>query len=249
LRQRLASRLFLACAGLSLALGPICASGAAAEWPRSAGVRPSETARAEPAASLVRSQPVCVGSSDWAAGTLGETLLFRVERRGNQLFVGYFAYWSCERPWGKNVLSFTLLPALLIDAFYSHTFFVLPGAQQAIYGAGDVEGALVAYVIDADQTLHPRFAIAENGLHEAVRLEADELVDDRGRVILLSEVWSHQLGGHRAAARARSAASLRCFVGEALEPLTPELAANFRLGSPSSPERAKAAWRIPPETM
>ena len=103
----------------------------------------------------------------------------------------------------------------------------------------------MAYEIGADRELHPKFAIAENRLHEAVRLEADELVDEKGRVILLSDVWSHQLGGHRPAERARSAASMSCFGGDSLEPLTAKSPMTFRLGSESAPQRAKAAWRVP----
>src|SRR5262245_28481078 len=68
--------------------------------------------------------PFCVASPTWSAGELGRSVLYRSERQGSTLTVGYFVYWTTERPWGKNALSYAVLPALLIDAFYSHLFFL-----------------------------------------------------------------------------------------------------------------------------
>ena len=87
---------------------------------------PGPSARAADA-NIVRKLPLCVASESWSAGELGHTVLYRYKREGRMLTVGYFVYWTTERPWGKNVLSYSLLPALFIDAFYSHFFFLFPG--------------------------------------------------------------------------------------------------------------------------
>src|SRR2546423_157770 len=67
--------------------------------------------------SVVRKLPLCVASESWSAGELGRTVLYRYKREGRTLTVGYFVYWTTERPWGKNLLSYSVLPALFIDAF------------------------------------------------------------------------------------------------------------------------------------
>ncbi|HYO93571.1 MAG TPA: hypothetical protein VER33_03620 [Polyangiaceae bacterium] len=193
---------------------------------------------------LIRTQRVCVGSKVWSAGTLGQTLLYHYRRVGNELRVGYFAYWSLERPWGNNTLTYTLLPALVIDSAYSNFLFVLPGLRRAIYGAGDIEGALVVYEDRPDGRLLPREAWADDDLHRAVRLSRADLLMKDGRVVLLSSVWSHQLGSPGAAKEADSGAvDLQCFEGGALQPLTAEVSDRFRLGSTARPLRARPAWR------
>src|SRR5258706_5935588 len=93
--------------------------------------------------TLVPELPVCVASQSWSAGELGRTILYHAKREGRTLTVGYFVYWTTERPWGKNALSYAVLPALFIDAFYSHLFFLFPGARHLPYGPGDIGGARV----------------------------------------------------------------------------------------------------------
>jgi hypothetical protein len=188
---------------------------------------------------LVKNTPLCVGSSVRSAGRLGETVLYRYRRDGDTLFVGYFVYFSTERPWGDNALTRKVLPALAIDAFYSHFMFVFPGAQRVLYGAGDIEGALVRYHIE-DGRLVPAAALADDEGHRRVHLRGDELATPDGRVVLLTETWSHQLGARDAAARARD---VTCFDGARLEPLSPAVAEAFRLGNDSEPRRAKPAWQ------
>ena len=192
----------------------------------------------------IQAQPVCVASSRWSSGTLGDSVLFVHERRGDQLFVGYFVYWSAERPWGDNALTYTLLPALAIDATYSHFLFVLPGVQRLIYGAGDVEGALVVYDATESGGLIPRHALADDGAHQDVRLSRSDLLTDDGRVVLRTEVWSHQLGARGGAAYVSgNDARYRCYSGAALQPLSVDVARGFRLGSADRPLRARPAWR------
>jgi hypothetical protein len=214
------------------------------DWP--AAENPAPDARASDAIgkddALVKAQKVCVGSSVWSAGRMGESLAFRVERRGNRLAVGYFVFWSSERPWGGNALSFSVTPALLIDSFYSHGLFVLPGLQRVVHGPGDVEGVLVVYEIERGR-LRPLHAIADDEFHREVRLSRDDVIADDGSVIVMTEAWSHQLGARRAARRVAEASELRCFEGGGLRPLTRDLADAFRLGSPEAPERARPAWQ------
>jgi len=212
------------------------------EWPK-AGLAARASSAADVDRALVEAQTVCIASSVWSAGELGETLLYHFERQGDRLKVGYFAYWSTERPWGMNSLSLSVAPALLLDGVYSHLFYVLPGVRDAMYGSGDVEGASVTYAL-AGAKLEVVSGLADDEAHDAVRLSRDDLVDERGRLILMSDVWSHQLGGRGAAHRLERAAEQRCYHGHQLVPLTPELAAAFRLGNIAQPRRAKPAWRI-----
>lgn len=194
-----------------------------------------------PEDELIRRQPFCVASSAPWAGTLGDVVVYRYARHGDRLDVGYFVYWSTERPWGDNALTRRVLPALAIDAFYSHFAFVLPGAQRVLYGPGDIEGVLVRYRIRGDR-LVPEQAFAEDESHRSVELAPEELLTGDGRVLVLTESWSHQLGAHHAVQRTGADAA-SCFDASRLEPLSPATAAAFRLGSPGEPLRAKPAWR------
>ena len=119
---------------------------------------------------------MCVASRRWTAGDLGDTILYRVHRVGRRLEVGYFVYWSTERPWGHNVLSYTLVPALLIDATYSHFLWVFPGAKDLLHGAGDVEGVRVE-LEDRDGALRVLGGTADDGFHRGVALSREDLVD------------------------------------------------------------------------
>lgn len=146
-------------------------------------------------------------------------------------------------PLGDNALTYTLLPALLTDALYSHFLFVLPGLQRALYGAGDVEGVRVAYQEGLDGTWTPISATADDGCHHEVVLAPRDFVDDRGRLVFMTRVWSHQLGGPDAVAAVREGrARLACFDREAMRPLAPQAAEDFRLGSSDDPRRAGPAW-------
>lgn len=194
--------------------------------------------------AAIRAQPLCVASSRWSSGELGDSVLFVHERRGDELFVGYFVYWSAERPWGDNALTYSLVPALAIDAAYSHFLFVFPGVQRLLYGAGDVEGALVVYDVAESGALEPRRAEADDGLHDRVELSPADLITDDGRVVLRTDVWSHQLGARGGAAYvAGSGAAFRCYSGASLKPLSRQVADDFRLGSATRPLRARPAWR------
>jgi hypothetical protein len=191
----------------------------------------------------IRQIPICIVWRDAWAGELGETLLFRVhEISGTTVSVGYFAYWSTERPWGNNALTRWFVPALAIDAFYSHLLFVLPGLQRLLYGAGDVEGVRIKYELNATKNLVPVSIVADNEQHREEVIDVSEAVDGGGRILLFDAVWSHQLGGHHAVTLARAGAQRRCYERRTLQQLTDTVAAAFRLGHRGDPLRADPAW-------
>jgi hypothetical protein len=221
--------------------------GGAPLWPTPAPPRSFVLASANGAEDdeIVRGLPVCVAARSWSAGELGRSVLYHYRREGRTLRVGYFVYWTTERPWGDNALSYTVVPALLIDAFYSHFFFLFPGAQRIIHGPGDIEGARVVYEQGDDGRWTPVSAVADDGLHHEVPLAPEDFVDAEGRVVLMTDVWSHQLGARGARASVeRHKGKVVCFGGDSLEPMTAEVAQNFRLGSPSDPRRAPPAWKL-----
>lgn len=242
------SRAFLVLAGAAVALSII---GAALNlrnvpaWPdpRHDPVPPASASDGDQDAQIVRALPICIASDGWSAGELGTAVLFRARRSGRTLTVGYFVYWTTERPWGANLLSYSLLPALLIDAFYTHFLFVLPGAQRILYGPGDIEGARVVYRQSDDGRWAPASAAADDSSHASVALAPGDFVDGDGRVVLMTNVWSHQLGA--AGARqfaARHRQQVVCYGSEALLPLTADVTRTFRLGSAAQPRRAPPAW-------
>lgn len=193
---------------------------------------------------VVRRTTVCIASREQWAGTLGNTLLFQAQRTGvKRVTVGYFVYWTTERPWSKSLLPRQFFSAVATDAFYSHFFFVLPGLQRLLYGPGDIEGMSVQYSVDAADRLYPTAAFADNGMHVEVRLDVRDAVDAHGRFVALTDVWSHQLGARGAVRAVRMGARQQCYSGQALVALTPRQATEFRLWDAGVPRRALPAWR------
>lgn len=228
-------------AALVLSLALATTGGQSVSWPMPEA--PSETLSERGRdRALIENQPVCIASSIWSAGKLGETLLYHYRREGNRLHVGYFAHWSAERPWGANALTYAVLPALAVDMVYSHFMFFLPGANALLRGPGDVEGATVVYEEQEDGTLEPLGARADDWLHREVVLSRDDIVGEEGKVILTTDVWSHQLGVRGAATS--NARDIRCYRGESLRPMTADVIDDFRLGSADSPRRAGPAWNL-----
>ncbi len=218
--------------------------GCTATWP---AARALHVAAAVGDRARIEAQPVCIVEKSRSAGNLGDSLLYRYRRFGDRLVVGYFAYWSTERPWGDNALTFLGVPALAMETVYTHFLFVLPGIRQAIYGPGDVEGARVEYAIGADGKLAAMSGAADDGQHRPVALSADDLVDEKGRVMLMTDVWSHQLGARGAAAFATTdGADTHCYAGATLEPLSHEVATALALGDAEHPLRAPPAWKLSP---
>jgi len=196
-------------------------------------------------ASIVQ-QPICVGARSWSAGSLGDTVLYRTRRIGRKIAVGYFVYWSEERPYGSNAVSYLVLPALAMDAFYSHFLYVFPGIKDALYGPGDIEGVQIEYEQRDDGSLRVVGGRADDGNHTTVLLSHDDLVDSKGRIVVLTDVWSHQLGTHGAASFADTPGHpVKCYVKSALQPMTDRIASAFRLGSERHPLRGTPAWIAP----
>lgn len=194
---------------------------------------------------LIRTAAICITWNQSWAGDLGSTLLYRVRRvSSDTLRVGYFAYWTTERPWGDNLATRLLLPALVIDAVYSHTLFIFPGFQRLLYGPGDVEGVRVTYRITDQRRLIPISIVADNEMHDEVDMEPRDMLDPEGRLLLFDDAWSHQLGGLAANKRFKRSSHQHCFDHKSILPLSEQVAEGFRLGTVANPRRAGPAWRL-----
>lgn len=199
----------------------------------SIGVLPGEPgprgARTDAQAAIER-LPVCIGSTVRSAGRLADVLYYRaVATPDDGATVGYFAFYSEERPWGNNWLTWSVLPALAVDMVYSRALMVAPGLQRALYGAGDVEGFAIVYRRDARGALAVDHALVDDRTERVVELSRDRVMAlDPLRPTFYSEVWSHQLGG--SAARSRDdLVEERCYEGDAIRPLPDDLARAFRV--------------------
>ena len=191
---------------------------------------PEPSAPASPDEAAIARREVCIGSSVESAGDLADVLYYRyASLPTGELVVGYYAFFSEERPWGNNWLTWTVIPALAVDMVYTRALLLAPGIQRLAYGKGDVEGVRVVYEREPGGDLRAREALADDGDHAPVWLDARAIFRvDADRPTFYSDVWSHQLGGRSA----RSSADLayrRCYSGKNLVPLTPELAAEFHL--------------------
>jgi hypothetical protein len=180
--------------------------------------------------SAIERQSVCVGSSVASAGDLSNILYYRaVALDDGHVDVGYFAFYSEERPWGNNWLTWSLFPALAVDLVYSRALLVAPGLQRALYGKGDVEGVGVVYDRSPDGSLRFDHAQADDGVHEFVALtRAQAFAIDEKRPTFYSQVWSHQLGA--SGARSRSdLAYVRCYDENSIRPLPDTVARAFNV--------------------
>ncbi len=228
-------------------MGIGCALGCA---PR--GVLPVEPHRApsssssSPIAAAIERQPICVGSSVLSAGELSRSLYYRaVLLHDGKIAVGYFVFYSEERPWGNNWLTWTVLPALGIDMFYSRSLFVAPGLQRAMYGKGDVEGFRIVYAPEPDGTLRVDEVVADDDDEHAVKIDrAHVLALDAKRPTLYSDVWSHQLGARGATSR-DDLVSLHCFEAADIAPLPEELARDYHLDNRADPAHVELLGGVP----
>jgi hypothetical protein len=202
---------------------------------------PREPATPEQAA--IESQPVCIGSSVRSAGDLADVLYYRAVALGNgTIEVGYFAFFSQERPWGNNWLTWSVLPALAVDLVYSRALLVAPGLQRALYGAGDVEGVRIVYDVSERGSLRVHHALADDRTERIIALSRDEVYAlDPERPTFYSEVWSHQLGGREARSR-RDLAYVRCYQGAgSIRPLPESIARQFRVDGRAAPAHVEAS--------
>ena len=245
MRYSLRSNL-LTFAVVSRCMLPLAVAGCAVAPREAAWPKPVTYQQRSADDAAVVEQPVCVAARSWSAGSLGDTVLYRARRVGRRIAVGYFVYWSEERPWGNNFVSFAVLPALATDAVYSHFLYVFPGLKDVLYGPGDIEGAQVEYEQRDDGSLDVVEGRADDGNHGPVLLSRSDLLDAQGRVVLLTDVWSHQLGAHGGAQFAnRAGQPLKCYAKAALQPMTEVVARAFRLGNERDPLRGNPAWVEP----
>jgi hypothetical protein len=192
----------------------------------------------------IERMPICVGSSVSSAGALSDILYYRaVEREDGHVDVGYFAFYSEERPWGNNWMTWSVVPALAVDLVYSRALLVAPGLQRALYGAGDVEGVGIVYDRMPDGSLRFDHALADDGTHTPVALSRAQAFSlDQDRPTFYSEVWSHQLGGQGAVSK-QDLAYERCYGEGSIRPLPDSIARAFRVDDdnrapPAHAERA-----------
>jgi len=194
--------------------------------PRAPGPRGGRTVEQ----AAIEHQPVCVGSSVASAGDLSDVLYYRaVALEDGHVDVGYFAFYSEERPWGNNWLTWSVVPALAVDLVYSRALLVAPGLQRALYGAGDVEGVGVVYDRASDGSLRFDHALADDGTHDSVALTRAQVFKlDHNRPTFYSQVWSHQLGGQDARSRS-DLTYVRCYDEDSIRPLPEAIARAFRV--------------------
>jgi hypothetical protein len=186
--------------------------------------------------AAIERKEICVGSTVASAGDLAEDVYYRAAiAPSGQVIVGYFVFFSEERPWGNNWLTWTVLPALAVDLVYSRALMVMPGLQRALYGKGDVEGVRIVYDVGRDGALVVDHAVADDGTHDPVRLERKDLFAvDPTRPVVYTDVWSHQLGA-RGATSAKDFAYLRCYRPGHIFPLPDTVASDFEIESRAPP--------------
>jgi hypothetical protein len=186
--------------------------------------------------AAIERQPVCIGSSVASVGALSDVLYYRaVATEDGHVVVGYFAFFSEERPWGNNWLTWTVGPALAVDLVYSRALLVAPGIQRAMYGAGDVEGVAVVYATSDAGSLHVERALAENRDEKEISLSREQVFAlDGQRPTFYSDIWSHQLGG-RGARSLSDLAYVRCYEGDKIRPLPDSVSRSFRIEGRARP--------------
>ena len=221
-----------------LAAPPLVAATGAAGTVNRLPDPPGPRGERTPEQEAVERLPVCIGSSVASAGRLSDVLYYRaVAMADGRVAVGYFAFYSEERPWGNNWLTWSVVPALAVDMVYSRALFVAPGLQRALYGAGDVEGAAIVYRRRADGSLAVDHALADDRDEHTIEISRDDVLAlDPARPTFYADVWSHQLAG-RAARSTRDLVEERCYGGDDIRPLPESVARAFRVDD----RRARAA--------
>lgn len=203
-----------------------------------AGVQPEPSG---PEVAAVEQKEICVGSAIASSGKLGDILYYQASvLPDGKLAVGYYAFFSDERPWGNNWLTWMVLPALAVDFVYTRSAFVGPGLRSAISGKGDVEGFRVIYEAGPDGSLVVESALADDGTHKLVHLDAKRVLAlDPERPTFYSNVWSHQLGGRGVKSMA-DLAYVRCFGQGKVLPLPDAVADEFAVGGRAKPAHLEA---------
>jgi hypothetical protein len=212
---------------------PVAATvGIAGSAPRSVEDLPRATPRREPATAeqrAIEAQPVCIGSTVHSAGELGPALLYRSSPRADgKLEVGYYAFFSEERPWGNNWLTWLVLPALALDLVYTRGFFVAPGLQRAAFGRADVEGFRVVYARDENGGLVAESAVADDARHRSAPLARTDLFAvDPARMTLVTSGWNHHLGAR--GVKLDDLVYRRCYGPADIRPIDRDVVRRFNL--------------------
>lgn len=196
---------------------------------------PPVAAAGSPEDAAIEAQPVCIASTVRSAGELGPALLYRRARLPDgRLAVGYYAFFSEERPWGNNWMTWALVPALAVDVVYTRLLMIAPGLQRAEYGPADVEGFRVIYGVTPEGRLTPEGAVADDDRHQRTELRRDELFAvDPERITLATTSWSHHLGGR--VERAGDVVYRRCYGPGSIRPVTGDVVRRFRLDRRAHP--------------
>ncbi len=74
----------------------------------------------------------------------------------NKIEVGYFAFFSEERPWGNNWLTWSVVPALAVDLVYSRALLGRARSAARALRGRDVEGVGVIYDRSPNGSLRTR---------------------------------------------------------------------------------------------
>ncbi len=217
--------------------------------PRGAGDLPAPAPAIDELAAggddrAIEAQPVCIGSTVHSAGELGGALLYRSTRRPDgRVEVGYYAFFSEERPWGNNWLTWSVLPALALDLVYTRGLLVGPGLQRAAYGRADVEGFRVIYTVDGAGGLRAESAVADDDRHHRADLTREDLLAaDPARITLATSTWSHHLGAR--VERLGDLVYRRCYGPGTLRPLDGEAVQRWNLDRRAWPAAALGAARV-----
>jgi hypothetical protein len=221
-----------------IAVLPMALLGMLGAAPRGAGDLPApspDVAAETPEDLAIQAQPVCVGSTVRSVGELGPALLYRRARLPDgRLAVGYYAFFSEERPWGNNWLTWSLFPALALDLVYTRGLFVAPGLQRAAYGPGDVEGFRVIYAQDGQGGLRAEGAVADDERHRRAELSrADLFAVDPARLTVATRSWSHQLGAR--VERLGDLVYRRCYGARSIRPIDRDVVRRFKLEGRAEP--------------
>jgi hypothetical protein len=218
-------------------VGLLSGAGILGAAPRGAADLPApvEEGGASAEDRAVEAQGVCLGSTVHSVGELGPALLYRSARLPDgRLEVGYYAFFSEERPWGNNWLTWSVLPALALDLVYTRGLLVGPGLQRALFGRGDVEGFRVIYTPDGHGGLRAESAVADDDRHRRAVLTRDELfAADPARITLATSTWSHHLGAH--VERSRDLVYRRCYGPASIRPIGRDVVRRFNLANRALP--------------
>ncbi len=181
---------------------------------------------------------MCIGSSVTSAGALDDVLYYRaaVQLEDGRIAVGYFAFWSEERPLGKQLAHMERRtrahPGPRLLPFPARR--ARPSALLS-YGLGDVEGVSIVYTRQPDGTLRADEAFGDDRTERTVPISREQMFAlDEKAPTFYTDIWSHQLAGRGAHSR-RDLTYLRCYEGASIRPLPQSVSDAFRVEGRAGP--------------